>query len=192
MTNYFKQEFSTGYIISIFVILIILFLGDFIRKYKEYSKNKDIKVKYLPCIAKPVTHYGGYIAFLIFFIPSVLLDIKNLKFCADIWGSIYVINILYSSAVSFLIFCLLLLIVIFFWQATCGNVMLINDKFIVFYNGRINFGEVNYVDIFPIKGIFRRRKIDIYVNGKLHTRFSIRNKYTCNITNIFKDRCKIV
>lgn len=191
MLNYFNNEFSSICILTLITIFILI-SGGFIRIYAEYSKNKDAKVKYLPVIAKPSIHYGWYIAFLILSIPNVLLEIENIKLSIKLWGSVYVINNIYRNIAYLIIFIMYFFIVIFFWQVTCGNIILINDKFVFLYSGRINWGEVNYVDIFPIKGIFKRRKVDIYVNGKLHTRFSIRNKYTCNIINIFKDRCTMV
>ena len=182
--NYFNHSFITIYLIALIGIII---LKDFIIKYGEYSKNKDTKVKYLPCIAKSTMHYGWYIIILILLIPNVLHLIRDIKFYIKFSGDANVVNMYYNSIPYFLILC-----TCFFIASVCGNIMLINDKFVVFYSGRINFGEVNSVDVFPIKGILRRRKIDIYVNGKLHTRFSIRNKYTCDIINIFKDRCTML
>lgn len=191
MFNYIDKEFIIGNIFII-VMFVVILLNDFIRKYKEYSKNKQIKVKYLPCIPKPMASYGFYITLIIIFFPSILLDIKNFNFYRKEFGSDFTMNIIYSSIIPFLISCAIFFAISYFWQIISGNIMLISDKFIVFYTGRINLGEVNYVDIFPIKGFFKRRKIDVYVNGKLHMRFTIRDKYTSDIINIFTDRCKVL
>lgn len=187
--NYLSDRFLVVYMIALLVIPILI---DILRKYNEYKKKKDSKVKYLPCIPKLIGNYGLYIFLLILFIPSVLLEIKSIKDDIKIWGSYTAFNMLYNKVIGTIIIFVFYFVLFIISQIVSGNVILINDEFVVIYNGRINLGEVNCVDVFPVKGIFKRRKIDIYANGKLHSRFSIRDKYTSEIINIFKDRCIMV
>lgn len=185
--------FNCNFLIICLVALIgIDLLIDFYKKYIEYSKNKYTKFEYLPHITKSLG-FGGYDIFLLIcFIPCVLLEIKNIKLDIRIFGSSYVINLFYSYIPYMVIYLICTFIIAIILQVVSRNVILVNNEFVVFSKGRINFGQVNSVDIFPVKGVFKRRKVEIYANGKLHTRFSVRNKYISEITSMFKDKCVFI
>lgn len=166
---------------SFFIALLgICIVLDFIRRYALFFKNKDTKFRYLPCIFRFKDYYYWIVISLFYIVMVVFFQIDEIRHGDIRILYIYILDILIS------IICLLIMRII--WQVICGNVILVNDKFIVSYNGRINFGEVNYVEISAVKGIFKMRKVQICAKGCIHTCFFIRNKYTSNVLGLFKDK----
>lgn len=176
------------YCTLLFIILGVCILIYYIKMYIVYLRDKGTKVKYFPCLLKSTMRYYWAYIVLIYIIPIIYSLVSNMKFQTEIRGFAYALNMLYYNILYIIIISACLIIIKLLLQVICGNVILINDKFVVIYNSRINFGEVNYVKIFPEKGIIKRRKVEIYSGGKLDTRFLVRDKYTANIINIFKNK----
>lgn len=176
-----------------FFSYLIWFLGigivvDLVRKLSVHYKSKETKIKYLPSIAKDTNYYSDIILALIIFVPSIYYFINNIRFMAKIGAPINVLGALKSDALLCVVLFAIYLLVRIIWQLISGNVLILGDSFIILYSGRLNFGEINYVDVSKVKRILKRRKVEIYVNGKLNARFSISNKYTEDAVNIFKDK----
>lgn len=167
---------------------MISLIYDLTKTYRIYSKIENTKVKYLHCrIMMPLwlILYMGSI-----FILDIMHSIKLIPFYIEIYGQSKVKGMFYSSILDFSIVIVCFFIFILIFNAV-NSIVLVNNDFVVFYNRRINFDEINYVEIHRSKGVFGR-KVEISVNGKIEPPFSISSKHVDALVNIFQGKCRII
>lgn len=170
-------------------ILGISIVIDFIGKYAMYLKNKGTKFKYLPCIIKSKNYYYLIIISLFYIVMIIVFKFGDIiKYGIKADELAHGLNTLSYCILSLIILIIGLLIMRIIWQILCGNVVLVNDRFIGFCNGRIKFDEVEYVEMLAIKGRLKLREVRIFVNGFNHISFFIKDKYTTKVINIFQDK----
>lgn len=162
------------------LLLCLTILAIIIFKIIRYYKYKNAKFKFLFSVEKPS------LALIIYSSVMLILDIL-IRFPYFKINNEYIY--VYNPYIVTMIF-----IIIYAWVISFINssIILISENFIDICNLKLNYGEINYVEISKSKGLFNRKRVKISHEGKIKVRLSISNKNAEKLAEIFEDKCRVI
>lgn len=169
-------------VLLLILLFVLTILAIIISKIIRYHKYKNAKAKFLFSVERLSP---GWIIFLSVIVVSDIFSIWN-RFRSPYFKITE--EYIYAYIAS------LILIATYAWVISFINssIILISENFIDICNLKLNYGEINYMEISKAKGFFNRKRVEISHEGKIKVRLSISNKNAEKLAEIFEDKCRVI
>lgn len=169
-------------VLLLILLYVFIILAIIISKTIRYYKYKNAKARFLFSTERLSPGW------IIFVLVMVILEIFS------IWNRFHQPFSQITKEYIYAYIPYLIFIIVYLWIISFINssIILISKDFIDICNLKLNYGEINYVEISKPKGFFNRRRVEISHEGKIKVRLSISNKNAEKLAEIFQDKCRVI
>ncbi|WP_055666156.1 hypothetical protein [Desnuesiella massiliensis] len=169
-------------VLLLILLFVLMILAIPISKAIRYHKYKNAKPKFLFSVERLSPGWRIWVLIM------VVLETFS------IWNKTRSIYFIITKEYIYAYIVYLIFIIICVWVISFINssIILISEDFIDICNLKLNYGEINYVEISKAKGFFNRKRVEISHEGKIKVRLSISNKNAGKLAEIFKDKCRVI
>ena len=169
-------------VLLLILLFVLTILAIIISKTIRYHKYKNAKPKFLFSVERLSPGWTIWVLIMVVFeIFSIWNKIRSTYFTiTKEYIFFYIASLIFIAAYAWVI------------SFINSSIILISKDFIDICDLKLNYGEINYVEISKAKVPFKRKRVEISHEGKVKVRLSVSNKNAEKLAEIFEDKCRVL